>query len=155
MKILTVKKQQHKFQVFSKDSLYAEIIFDTNNIDASLLKEKEIWRIERDSNKNLVLKQNEHTLFTFKFDYVWGGAEIIASGIGTGYDITGRWFKPGTRLINAQDEDLIIAVKKGDGMEVTILNDDISAAMILATIYYHVYVSAGKMLSLIIGGGMR
>lgn len=155
MKILTVKKQENKFQVFEKDSLYAEIIFDTNDIDASLVKENELWRIERDSNKNLVLKQSEHVLFSFKFDYTWGGAEIITSGIDTGYDIKGRWFKPGTRLINAQDEDLIIAVKKGNGMEVKILDNDISTAMILATIYYHVYASAGKMLSLIIGHGVH
>lgn len=155
MTILTVKKQQNKFQVFAKDSLFAEIIFDKNNIiDASLIKEDEIWKIERDTNSNLVLKHNEHVLFTFEFDYVWGGAEIMTSGIDTGYDIKGRWFKPGTRLINAQDEDLVIAVKKDDGMEVTVLDDNISTPMVLATIYYHIYASAGKMLSVIIGSSI-
>jgi len=153
MKILTVKKHQQKFEVFSRDSLYAEIIFDTNNIDASLVKGDEIWRVERDLNRNFVLKQNENILSSFKFDYVWGGAEIIANDIDTGYDIKGRWFKPGTRLINAHDEDLIIAIKKGDGMEVTILDDNISIAMILSTVYYHVY-SSGKMLSMLIANGM-
>jgi len=46
---------------------------------------------------------------------------------------------------------LIIAVKKNDGLEVAILDENMADEMILATIYYHIYSSGGKMLSVLIG----
>lgn len=106
-----------------------------------------VFRVEKGHDKNMELKYQNQVLFRFEFDYIWGGAEITSNGIDTGYDIKGWWFKPGTRLTDHNDKDLIIAVKKNDGLEVTILDESISEEMILATVYYHIYSSAGKMLS--------
>jgi hypothetical protein len=89
-------------------------------------------------------------LFTFKFDYIWGGAEIVPFGETSQYEIKGRWFKPGTRLVDQDDCDLIITEKKDNCLEVTLCEENISNTMMLATIYYHVYTSRGKMLSIII-----
>lgn len=146
---LIVKLNESKFEVFLDEKLYGEIIFD-NNVEASLIADNKTYRAERGANKNISLKKDGQTLCTFNFDYVWGGAEITVDGIDTGLDIRGRWFKPGTRLTDIDDNDLIVAVKKGDGLEVKVIDESISPEMILATIYYHIYTSEGKMLSVLI-----
>ncbi len=151
MKKLIVKKEGQTFKIYSDEKEHSEIQFDTNNIDASLITESKTLRVERGPTKDLVLKDGDQTLFTFKFDYVWGGAEITSNGKDTGFDIKGRWFKPGTYLTDDEDKNLIIAVKKNDGLEVTVLDDSVGATMILATIYYHIYASAGKMFSVLMG----
>lgn len=151
MKQLTVKKEGQAFKIYADEKLHSEIIFDDNNIDASLLTESKTLRAEKDSNKDVVLKEDGQTLFTFTFDYVWGGAEITSNGVDTGFDIKGRWFKPGTRLTDEHDKDLVIAVKKNDELQVTVLDEDISDTMIVATIYYHIYASGGKMLTVLAG----
>lgn len=151
MKKLIVKLQDSKFNIYSGEKIYGQIVFDKSNIEASLLSDNKILRAEKGLDKNIQLKYGDQTLFTFNFDYIWGGAEITSNGIDTGFDIKGRWFKPGTRLTDSEDKDLIIAVKKNDGLEITVLDEDISAEMILATIYCHIYSSGGKMLSVLIG----
>lgn len=151
MKKLIVKLEDSKFKIYSDEKLFGEIVFDKNNIEASLMTNSKILRAEKGPEKNIQLKCGDQTLFTFNFDYIWGGAEITSNGIDTGFDIKGRWFKPGTRLTDNEDKDLIIAVKKNDGLEVTIFEEVISAEMILATIYYHIYSSRGKLLSVLIG----
>lgn len=151
MKKLTVKYQDSKFRIISDEKLYGEIIFDENNIDASLHISNKILRAEKGPDKNIELRNNNKTLFKFVFDYIWGGAEISSNGEDTGFDIKGRWFRPGTRLTDKDDKDLIIAVKKNDGLDVSILDENIAEEMVLATIYYHLYSSRGKMLAVIIG----
>lgn len=152
MKKFTVKKEGQNFKICSEEKNYAEIQFDKNNLEATLQTDDITLRVERGDTKDLVLKENSKTLFVFKFDYVWGGAELVSDGVDTGFDIKGRWFKPGTRLTNDEDKDLIVAVKKNDGLEVTIFDESISDKMILATIYYHIYSS--KMMSLMVGSGI-
>lgn len=144
---MIVTHQKSKFKVYTGEKLYGEIVFDDNSLEASLMVRDKVFRVEKGHDKNMELKYQNQVLFRFEFDYIWGGAEITSNGIDTGYDIKGRWFKPGTRLTDHNDKDLIIAVKKNDGLEVTILDESISEEMILATVYYHIYSSAGKMLS--------
>lgn len=152
MKKFTVKKENQNFKIFSEEKNFAEIIFDKNNIEATLQTDTITLRVERGDTKDLVLKENTKIVFTFKFDYVWGGAQLVSNGLDTGFDIKGRWFKPGTRLTNDEDKDLIVAVKKNDGLEVTVFDESISEKMILATIYYHIYSS--KMMSSMIASGI-
>lgn len=152
MKKFTVKKENQNFKIFSEEKNFAEIIFDKNNIEATLQTDTITLRVERGDTKDLVLKENTKIVFTFKFDYVWGGAQLVSNGVDTGFDIKGRWFKPGTRLTNDEDKDLIVAVKKNDGLEVTVFDESISEKMILATIYYHIYSS--KMMSSMIAIGI-
>jgi hypothetical protein len=149
MKNLSVKLEDSKFKIYDKDDLFGEIIFDKNSTAASLLLKDKKLRTEKDSDNNMVLKDDQNDLFTLKFDYIWGGAEIIANKLDTGFDIKGRWFKPGTRLINQDDNDLIIAVKKGNGLEVSVLDERVSDVMIIATIYFHLYTSASKLLAIL------
>jgi hypothetical protein len=108
-------------------------------------------RAEKGQDNNIELLNNNKTLFKFNFDYLWGGAEILTNGEDTGFDIKGRWFIPGTRLTDNNNQDLIIAVKTNDGLDVTIFDENIAEEMILATIYYHLYSSRGKMLGVILG----
>lgn len=151
MKKMQVKLDDSIFKIFSDGKLYGEIIFDKNNLEASLKIGTKIYRAEKGPDKNISLKQDGNILFTFKFDYIWGGAEITSSGIDSGYDVKGRWFKPGTRLTDIDDKDLIIALKKDDGLDVTIVDSTVSPEMILGTIYYHIYSSGAKMLGVLIG----
>ena len=151
MKKLIVKLQDSKFNIYSDEKLYGQILFDKNNIEASLLCDNKTLRAEKGPEKNIQLKHENQTLFTLEFDYIWGGAEITSNRIDTGFDIKGRWFKPGTRLTDNEDRDLIIAIKKNNGLEVTVLDEEILVEMILATIYYHIYSSRGKMLAVLIG----
>ncbi|WP_313806963.1 hypothetical protein [Flavobacterium sp.] len=152
MKKYSVKRDGKTFTISNENNDRSEIIFDENNIEATLSGSSKTLRVERDdATKNMVLKENGKALFTFKFDYIWGGAEIVTNGVDTGYDIKGRWFKPGTRLTNENDKDLIIATKKDDGLEVVVVDENIDPTMVLATIYYHIYSSGSKMLSVLIG----
>lgn len=148
---MQVKLEDSIFKIFSDEKLYGKILFDKNNIDASLIIGDKIFRAEKGSDKNISLKYEGKILFTFNFDYIWGGAEITSKGIDTGFDIKGRWFKPGTRLTDNNDKDLIIAVKKNDGLEITVVDTEVSPEMILGTIYYHIYSSGGKMRGVLIG----
>ncbi|MBD8084587.1 hypothetical protein [Chryseobacterium caseinilyticum] len=152
MKKLSVKLQESKFKIYSEENLFGEIIYDENNLEASLLLGNKKLRAEKDSKNNIELKRNNLSLFTLDFDYIWGGAEIVFNGVDTGFDVKGKWFKPGTRLTDENDKDLVIAVKKDDGLEVSVLDENISDELIITTIFYHIYASAGKTRSIIRGG---
>lgn len=149
MKNLSVKQEQHTFNVYDNNKVFAQIIFDENRIDATLKVGNKTLQAVRAATKDMELKEGPVTLFSFKFDYIWGGAEIISDSVDTGFDIKGRWFKPGTRLTDDADKDLVVAVKKGNGLEVSVLDEAISPTMIVATIYYHIYSSGGKMRSVL------
>lgn len=149
---LHVKYEDQKIIVCDKDAMYGWIIFDENNIEATLHVTGKVLKAARGQDKNIILKHDDVSLFTFKFDYLWGGAELVSDGADTGYDIKGRWFKPGTRLTDENDKDLVIAVKKDNGLEVTIADVNISPVMVMATIYYHIYTSGSKTRSVLMAG---
>lgn len=151
MSKLSVTYEDYVFVVRKEDETYGWIAFDKGNLEATINVAGKTLRAERGDDKNIVLKEAGKDLFTFKFDYLWGGAELLSYGKDTGFDIKGRWFKPGTRLTDDQDNDLVVAVKKGNGMDVTIADTEVSPVMVMATIYYHIYSSAGKMLSVLAG----
>jgi hypothetical protein len=149
MNQLSVKYEDYTFIIHNNGEAYGNIAFDENNVEATLRTGETILRAVRGADKNIVLMQGAKALFTFKFDYLWGGAELVVDGADTGFDIKGRWFKPGTRLTDEEDKDLVVAVKKGNGLVVSILDEQVSPVMIIATIYYHIYASGGKMRSLL------
>ena len=148
MIILNIKQEKNTFTIYFEDKIYAEIVF--NNYKNAVLKfDNKVLLVEEGPDKNMILKEHDISVFTFKFDYLWGGAEIIAGDVDTGYDIKGRWFKSGTRLINEDDLDLVIVKIKNDDLEALVLDDSLSKMMVVATIYYHIYASAGKFLQVI------
>lgn len=149
MKTLNIKQENKNFKVYLDNQQYAEVIFENDNKNATLELGNSTLQVVRGLDKNMVLKENDTTIFTFKFDYLWGGAEIISEGVDTGYEIKGRWFKLGTHLINNDNKDLVIVKNEKEGFEVLILEDDISKLMVVATIYYHIYASANKYMSVL------
>lgn len=149
MRKYSVKKEGTKFLILLNDQNNSEIIFDENNIEATLKSDNKTLRAEKGLKGNIEIKESNETLFTLKFDFIWGGAEIIANGVDTGLDIKGKFFKPGTRLTDANNEDLVVVVKKNDGLEVIVNDDKIDPTMLITTIYYHIYASRSLMTSLI------
>jgi hypothetical protein len=148
MKTLTVTSEGNYFKVYLEDKLYSEIVFN-NNTDATLTLESINYQTSQDDNKNIVLSENGKPLFTFKFDKLWGGAEIVNAVNGAGLEIKGRWFKIGTRLIDENDNDLVVVVNGDNGYEVTVNGNDIDPLMIISTVYYHIYATRGKLLGLV------
>lgn len=148
MKYLTARFENARFIVYEGETIFGEIAIDYKSVEATISIEDITFRAEQeDDDKNIVVKQEGNILFKFKFDYLWGGAEIRMGGKDTGYDVKGRWFKPGTRLTDAEDHDLVVVVTKGElnpELEITVTDTETSHLMILATVYYHIYTSAGK-----------
>jgi len=151
MRNLTVKLEDNTFVVREETARYGLIIFDQNNLEATIHTRHKVLQVIQGADKNMVLTENGTHLFTFAFDHVWGGAELVSNGVDTGLDIKGRWFKPGTRLTDAQDEDMVVAVKSGNGLTVSVLHEDTDDTLVMATIYYHLYASAGKMRAVMMG----
>ena len=149
MKILTVTTEGNIYKINSQDKFYSEIIF-TNATDATLKLDDKIYETTQDESKNIILSENGKSLFTFKFDKLWGGAEIISSGTQTGLKIKGKWFKIGTRLIDENHNDLIEIVNSKNGFDVNLIENNMEPLMIISTVYYHIYASNGKLLSQII-----
>lgn len=149
MKKLTVTNEGNTFKVYSESNFFSEIVF-RNITDAEIKLANNIYEAIQNENKDIVLNENGKSLFTFKFDKIWGGAEIINSKNNTGLEIKGRWFKIGTRLIDEKDNDLVVVLNENNGLEVTVNGNDIDSLMIISTIYYHIYATRGKLLSLII-----
>ena len=140
MKTLTVTQNRNNFKIFCDVELYGEIIFK-NVTDAELKIENQIYNVLRGENKDMVMTENGNSLFTFKFDKLWGGAKIIKSENYEGLEIKGRWFKLGTRLIDKKDNDLMVVVNANNGCSVNIIGNKINPLLIISTIYYHIYAS--------------
>ena len=149
MKTLQVTSKDNTFKIYAADEPFGEIIFE-NTTHAELKLENKSYHTSTNENKDIVLNENSKSLFTFKFDKLWGGAEIINSENYEGLEIKGRWFKIGTRLIDENDNDLVVVVNEKEGYLVTINDEAVSPLMIISTIYYHIYASRMKLLSAII-----
>ena len=96
-------------------------------------------------NKAAYLAQWDAEIFTSVFDRTWGNLELRFAGEDTGYDIRGRWFKLGTRLVDADDNDLIVAktdVWSGRNMTIEVMDENVSGILIAATLYHHIRASA-------------
>lgn len=152
---LLVKQENNQFTIYNQNQPYAKIKFaDIKNSDIDF--DGNFFKIEEGKDKNMILKHNDKVIFKFKFDYLSGGAEIISDEIYANYEIKGRWFKPGTRLINDTDDDLVVVKNFDNDIEVLIIDENISKLMVVCTVYYHIYASSNKFLSVlsstIIGG---
>lgn len=148
MKTFQVTSHENNFKIYAADEFFGEIIFE-NTTHAELKLLNKSYHTSQNEDKDVVLNENGKPLFTLKFDKLWGGAEIINSENYEGFEIKGRWFKVGTRLIDEQDNDLIIVVNENEGYLVTVNDGSVSPLMIISTIYYHIYASRMKLLALI------
>lgn len=154
---LIAKQVDKVFTIYSQDEIYASIKFlDSKNSEINI--DGNFFQTEAESDKNMLLKKDEKVIFKFKFDYLFGDAEIVSDESASNYEIIGRWFKPGTRLINEEDKDLVVVKNSGNDIEVQIVDEKVSKLMVVSTVYYHIYASSGKLTSLVfssvIGGIM-
>lgn len=149
------KYQDDRFVVYKGDSneVFGSIVFDEGRrVSAYLQTENTLYRAEPESetDKDIVIRRDGAVLFKFKFDYVWGGAELYMNGEDTGYDVTGKFFMPGTRFTDKEHRDLIVAVSDEQEPPETVIDivgdEEVSPLMVMATLYYHLYASAGKRL---------
>ncbi|RYZ79114.1 MAG: hypothetical protein EOP06_27800 [Proteobacteria bacterium] len=141
----------YTLRVFNGTSVIGSIDFNrdgTPNADIYVLKKRYHVGPTSTTDKNIRVTSANTELFTFKFDALWGGAELETNGQETGFEVKGKWFKPGTRLVDAQSNDLV-AIKNGDvalELDIAVSAEDIPEVMLLATVYYHVYSSRSKLL---------
>jgi hypothetical protein len=154
---LIARFEDNKFVVYSNDNIVGWVAFDGNQrVSADLMVSGDIFRAEPESAKvkDIVLRQGADTLFKFKFNYLWGGAEIQTNGEDTGYDIKGKLFKPGTRLVDAEENDLVVVVTESPEtrMRINVVSSEVSPLMVMATLYYHIYTSAANSLMLMMSG---
>lgn len=149
------KYEDFKFVVYKDDAVFGWISFDSKLVSATIFIENEEYRAEPESatEKDIVIRKNGVTLFKFKFDYLWGGAELHVNGEDTGYEVTGKWFKEGTRFTDADSNDLVVAVSDQSippQTRIDIIDEtEATPLMIMATLYYHVYTSASKTFSVL------
>jgi hypothetical protein len=104
--------------------------------------------------KNTAIKSAGAEIFTAIFHSLWGNLELRMAGEDTGYDIKGKWFKPGTRLTDDGDNDLVVVTADswtGKKMEIIVADEGTAPLMIVATIYFHIRASAAKTMGVIIG----
>ncbi len=156
---LIAKYENYRYNIYNDDLLYGAIVYDHNKVSASVfVGEKEFRAVpESDTEKDIVLQFEGKTLFKFKFDYVWGGSEIVQDGEKTGYEITGKFLKPGTRLVDAESNDLVVAESNEQipaVITITVFENDVLPIMVMATVYYHLYTSASKTLSVLLGSSL-
>ena len=143
MTTLNISQNSNTFRIELENNLYAEITFIKNN-NSQLLIDGKLFEVSEGEDKNMLLSDANQTIFTFKLDYLWGGADLISKGTDTGYNIKGRWFKPGTRLIDENNKDLVIVKNTNNGYEATVEDDTLDKIMVVSTIYYHIYGSKMK-----------
>jgi hypothetical protein len=122
---------------------------DKKKIEASLALDNMVYRAEPGADKNIVISLDGTELLKFRFDYLWGGATLIAEGEKTPYKITGKALKKGTRLIDGDNNDMIVVKTVPDAFsmaefEIEVQDPQVTDFLIVATVYYHIYASIGK-----------
>ena len=144
-------------QILSNESPFGKIFFEPSPGitygDASLFADSAEFKATADG-KNVIITSGGKELFTAVFHALWGNLELRMAGEDTGYDIRGKWFKPGTRLTDEEDKDLVVVTADpwtGKKMQITVAEETVSALVIVATIYFHIRASAAKTMGVIIG----
>ncbi len=152
------KFERNTVRLFNENTLYGSIDFSAERaFQADIFVYADRFHVgpKSETDKNLVVTKGDKTLFTFEFDKLWGGAEIASEGEENGYEVKGRWFKPGTRLVDNDDKDLVVVVSKEltNTVEVSVA-ENVEAVMVLSTLYYHLYASGSKTLSVVLGAAI-
>lgn len=139
--------ENNKCIVHSDSTILGVIEFENKTrVVASLILDNIIFRAHpaSASDKNIVIMANDTILLKFKFDYLWGGATLFVDDESTGYKVTGKAFKPGSRLVDANGNDLIVVTNasnwsESQGLNIEVIDPQVTPFLILATVYYHIY----------------
>ncbi|RZJ73520.1 hypothetical protein [Flavobacterium sp.] len=155
---LTGKFERNTVRLFDGQTLYGSIDFSAERaFQADIFVYSDRFHVgpKSETDKDLVVTKGDKALFAFRFDKLWGGAEIESQGHENGYEVKGRWFKPGTRLIDQDDKDLVTIVshETTNSVEVTVF-EKIEPVMVLSALYYHLYASGSKTFSAILGAAI-
>lgn len=156
MKKYTGSFDKNTVRVYDGDTLFGSIDFNRDlpaHADIFIYADRFHIGPKSATEKNIVLTKADATVFTFAFDKIWGGAEIMSDGNQTGYEVKGRWFRAGTRLIDADDKDVVVVVTNEfsqPAIEITVY-EKTEPVMVMSTLYYHLYASRSKMLSVALG----
>ncbi|RWX01582.1 hypothetical protein [Flavobacterium cerinum] len=153
----TARFEDNKCIIHNGTAILGVIQFeDKRRIVASLILENTIFSAHpaSSSDKNIVITANDAILLKFKFDYLWGGASLYVYDEPTGYKITGKAFKPGSRLVDIDGNDLIVVVNaskwsENQGLKMEVIDTQVTAFQIITTVYYHLYTSASKLYSMV------
>jgi len=166
MKELAAKYEIRTCTVYSGKEIVGEIIYDDNkHIAATMFVNGRSFKIEpvSDSDKNIIIREESNTILKFDFDYLWGGATLLSDNEETGYEIKGKFLKPGTRLVDEDNNDLVVVttletLPPSAQFKIIVHSDEINDFLIVSTLYYHNYASAGKLLSVLfansVGGAL-
>lgn len=158
MKNYLAKVDDRKLVVYDDSVVCGEIAFSGGAVIAEITISESRYHAapQSESDKNIVISEGGRPLFKFKFDYVWGGASLEVDGEDIGLDVTGKFLKPGTRLVDADGNDLVVAVSNDlnpSEISLTVV-EEISPILVMATLYYHIYTSTSKTLLTILGAGI-
>lgn len=141
--------EQGRIVVRENGNLFGSIVFEPQSKAATIfVDDKKFSVLEGDEYKDMVLRYNGTALFRFKFDYLWGNASIYVEGEDTNFDIKGKWFKNGTRFTDSQDNDIVVVTSGEDtslDASIEVNSEEGTPLMVMATLYYHIYASAGKL----------
>lgn len=144
----TAKIEDNKCVIFN-GSIISVIEFDRKQLTASLIVGNVIYPIEPGKDKNMRVLENGTEVIKFKFDYWWGGATLIINGEESNYQITGKAFKKGTRLVDGDKKDMVVVTTASiwvmKEFNIKVLDPQVTDFMMAITVYYHIYASVGKM----------
>lgn len=143
--------------VYNGENTIGKIVFEELKIvvynTATIYADGEMYRAESANGKDIAIKFNGSEIFSIVLNSIWGNFEVRANGQDTGYDIKGKWFKPGTRFTDSEDNDLVVVKTDpwlGKKITIDIAEIDISDLMILTTLYHHIRASAAKTTAAIV-----
>lgn len=154
----TAKFDGNTVRVYNGEKLFGSIDFSKERMahaDIFIYADRFHVGPESATDKDIVVTKAGVPVFKFNFDKLWGGAEIETNGEPTGYQVKGKWFKPGTRLVDEDSNDLIV-VKSDESippsMILEVKEDTLSPIMVMSTLFYHIYASHSKTLSVVMAG---
>lgn len=153
----TANFEGNKCIVYNHDTVLGVIEFENNTrVVASIILDDTIFKTHQASatDKDIVITTNDAVLLKFKFDYLWGGATLFMGGEPTGYKVTGKAFKPGSRLVNSEGHDMVVVKNASNwsekqGLDIEVIDSQVTNFLIMATVYYHIYTSAAKLYSMV------
>lgn len=149
----TAKFEGNKCIVHNEGTVLGVIEFENNTrIEASIILDDTTFKAHQASasDKDIVITTNDAILLKFKFDYLWGGATLFMGDELTGYKITGKAFKPGSRLVNADGNDMVVVKNASNwsekqGLDIEVTDTQVTDFLIITTVYYHIYTSAANL----------
>lgn len=149
--------EDNKCIIHNENAILGVIEFeDKKRVLANLILDHTIFMAHpaSTSDKNIVITANDAILLKFKFNYLWGGASLYVDDEPTGYKVMGKAFKPGSRLVDADGNDMIVVVNASNwsetqGLKIEVIDDQVTAFLIMTTVYYHIYTTASNLYSLV------